>query len=253
LSALLRFCALPLAAVLCFLLFLHLGFPYDRLAGPVAQRLGQATGMQIQIGALEPRLSLGGPGLDAMAVTATPLGGRPIRLERAFLRPAWSSAWLHGDPALHLDLTGVELASLPLAAALPGSSLEGRAEIGLDLVLAGEGSQGRSRFDARDGSLGLPGLPMPLPFTRFEGELRYGGESLVEIEDASLTGPLISLLLKGRLGRGATALSSPLQLDLEYTAQPELQAPLAAAGIALSPDGKGKLQITGTPGSPEIR
>jgi hypothetical protein len=253
LSALLRFVALPLAAGLCFLLFLHLGFPYHRLAGPVAQQLGQATGMQIQIGELAPRLSLGGPGLDALAVTATPLGGSPIRLERVFLRPAWSPAWLLGDPALHLDLTGVELASLPLAAALPGASLEGRAEIGLDLVLAGESSRGSSRFDARDGSLGLPGLPMPLPFTRFEGELRYGGESLLEIEDAALTGPLVSLQLEGRLGRGATLETSPLQLDLEYTAQPDLQAPLAAAGITLAPDGKGKLQITGTPSSPEIR
>jgi hypothetical protein len=253
LSALVRFVALPLAAALCFLLFLHLGFPYDRLAGPVAQRIGQATGMQVQIGELAPRLSLGGPGLDALGITATPPGGRPIRLERAFLRPAWSAAWLHGDPALHLDLTGVELASLPLAAALPGSSLEGQAQIGLDWVVSDESSQGRSRFDARDGSLGLPGLPMPLPFTRFQGELRYGGESLVEIEDATLTGPLVSLQLEGRLGRGASVETSPLQLDLEYSAQPELKAPLAAAGIQLAPDGKGKLQITGTPTRPEIR
>jgi hypothetical protein len=94
---------------------------------------------------------------------------------------------------------------------------------------------------------------MPLPFTRFEGELRYGGESLLEIEDATLTGPLVSLQLEGRLGRGASVETSPLQLDLEYTAQPELKAPLAAAGIQLAPDGKGKLQITGTPTSPEIR
>ena len=41
--------------------------------------------------------------------------------------------------------------------------------------------------------------------------------------------------------------------DLEITAQPALRAPLEAAGIALAPDGKGKLQLTGTPASPEIR
>ena len=248
-----RFVAIPFAGGLCFLLFLHLGFPYDRLAGRVAELLGRATQSQIRITELAPRLSLSGPGLDAVGVTATPRTGTRIELERAFLRPAWSASWLRGHPALHLDLTGVELAGLPLAAALPGASLRGQADIGLDLVLAQEGSEGSSRFDARDGSLELPGLPMPLPFTSFAGELRFGGESLVELGSATLTGPLVSVLASGTLGRGASVATSPLLLDLEITAQPDLRAPLQAAGIALDPDGKRKLQLTGTPGSPEIR
>jgi hypothetical protein len=248
-----RFIAIPLAAVACFLLFLHLGFPYDRLGGRLEEQLEHATQYEIRIAELAPGLSLRGPGLNAIGVTAIPPDGSPIQLGDAFLRPAWSTAWLRGTPALHLDLMGVELAVLPLAAALPGASLQGQARIGLDLVLDAESSEGRTWFDARDGTLGLPGLPFGLTFTRFEGELRYGGESLVEIENATLTGPQVTLLLKGTLGRGATALSSPLQLDLEFTAQPELQAPLAAAGIALSEGGQGRLQITGTPASPEIR
>jgi hypothetical protein len=253
LPVLLRFFAIPLAAVSCFLLFLHLGFPYDRLAGRIAEQLGRATQSEIRILELAPRLSLRGPGLDAIGVTAIPRTGSPIQLERAFLRPAWSAAWLRGAPALHLDLTGVELAALPLASALPGVSLRGQAEIGLDLVLGGEAPEGSSRFDARDGSLELPGLPVPLPFTRFEGELRYGGESLVELENATLSGPLVSLLASGTLGRGASVETSPLLLDLEITAQPDLRAPLEAAGITLAPDGTRKLQLTGTPASPEIR
>ena len=253
LPVLLRFVAIPLACGLCFLLFLHLGFPYDRLAGRVEEQLGRATQSQIRITELAPRLSLRGPGLAAVGVTATPRTGTRIELERAFLRPAWSTSWLRGDPALHVDLTGVELAGLPLAAALPGASLRGQADIGLDLVLGQEGSEGTSRFNARDGSFELPGLPLPVPFTSFAGELRYGGESLVELGSATLTGPLVSVLASGKLGRGASVGTSPLLLDLEITAQPALRAPLQAAGIALAPDGTRKLQLTGTPGSPEIR
>ncbi len=253
LPVLLRFCAIPLAAGSCFLFFLHLGFPYHRLADRIAERLGRATQSEVRIAELAPRFSLRGPGLAAVGVTAIPRAGSRIQLERAFLRPAWSAAWLRGDLALHLDLTGVELATLPLAAALPGASMRGEAEIGLDLVLGQESSEGSSRFDARDGSLELPGLPVPLPFTRFAGELRYGGESLVELENATLSGPLVSLLASGKLGRGASVETSPLLLDLEIAAQPGLRAPLEAAGIALAPDGKRKLQVTGTPARPEIR
>jgi hypothetical protein len=253
LRTLLRFVAIALAAGLCFLLFLHLGFPYQRLAGPVAARLGSATASEVRIARLAPRLSLRGPGLHAQDVTATPHGGRPIQLEGVFLRPAWSTAWLRGNPALHVELGGVELAELPLAAALPGVSLSGRAEIGLDLV-AGEPTS-QASFDARDGSLALPGLPLALPFTSFEGELRYDGEgeSLLEVEAASLTGPLVSLELSGTVGRGASLETSPLQFELEISAQPELRGTLQAAGIALSPEGKGKLQLTGTPSRPELR
>jgi hypothetical protein len=253
LPAFLRFVAIPLAGAGLFLLFLHLGFPYDRLAGRLTERLGRATESQIRIAELAPRLSLLGPGLQASGVTAITRGGARIDLERAFLRPAWSVSWLRGSPALHLDLTGVDLATLPLAAALPGTSLRGQADIGLDFVIGEQGPQGSSRFRARDGSLGIPAVPLPVPFTSFEGELRYGGESLVELGSATLTGPLISALASGTLGRGASVESSPLQLDLEITAQPDLQAPLRAAGIELGPDGKKKLQLTGTPGRPVIR
>jgi hypothetical protein len=249
----LRFVAIPLAGALLFLLFLHLGFPYDRLAGRLAEQLGQTTRTQVRFGELKPRLSLRGPGLEAVGVTATPAEGAPIQIERAFLRPAWSLAWLRLRPALHIDLTGVDLASLPLAAALPQSSLQGQADLRLELVLGGEAPQAGGRFSARDGSLGLPGLPAPVPFTSFAGELAYGGENLLELADATLEGPLVSVLAGGSLGRGASLASSPLQLDLEITAQPGLQAPLQAAGIQLGPEGRKKLHLTGTPSRPEIR
>jgi hypothetical protein len=253
LPAFLRFGAIPLAGALLFLLFLHLGFPYDRLAGRLADRLGRAAGSEVRITQLTPRLSLRGPGLEAAGVTVTPRTGLRIAIERAFFRPAWSVSWLRGDPALHVDLAGVDLAGLPLAAAFPGASLRGLAEIRLDFSHGEQGPDVSSRFDARDGALGLPGLAVPLPFTSFEGELRYGGESLLELASATLTGPLISVLASGKLGRGASFETSPLLLDLEISAQPGMQAPLQTAGLTLDPDGRKKLQLTGTPERPEIR
>ena len=252
LPAFLRFVVIPFAGGLCFLLFLHLGFPYDRLAERVAERLGRATQSQIRITELAPRLSLRGPGLDALGVTAIPGAGNRIELERAFLRPAWSLSWLRFRPAWHVDLLGVELANLPLAAVLPGVSLQGQAEIRVDFVPGEDGGEGTSRFSASDGSLGVRGLP-PAPFTSLEGELRHGGENLLELASLALEGPLISVLASGTLGRGASPETSPLLLDLEITAQPGMQAPLQAVGIQLGPDGRRQLKVTGTPGSPEIR
>ena len=271
----LRLVALPLAGVLLFLLFLHLGFPYDRLAGLVAAQLGRATQSQIQIAELAPRLSLGGPGLSATGVTAVTRAGSRIEFERAFLRPAWSLAWLRGNPAVYLDvvgslgeaqgvatlripgfhgqLRGIELANLPLAAALPGASLRGLADLTLDLELAETGPEGSTRFEARDGALGLPGLPVPVPFTSLVGELRLGGDNLAELTNGVLEGPLVSARASGTLGRAAQVEAAELKLDLDLTVQPGLRAPLQAAGITLAPDGTAKLQVSGTPGRPQVR
>ena len=275
LPVLLRLVAIPLAGALLFLLFLHLGFPYARLGGLVAAQLGRATQSQIQIAELAPRLSLGGPGLAATGVTAVTRTGARIEFERAFLRPAWSLAWLRGNPAVYLDvvgtlgeaqgvatlripgfhgqLRGIELAQLPLAAALPGGSLSGLADLNLDLEVGETGPEGSSGFEARNGALGLPGLPVQLPFTSLVGELRFGGDHLAELANGVLEGPLVSARMSGTLGRAARVEAAELKLDLDLTAQPGLRAPLQAAGITLAPDGTAKLQVTGTPGRPQIR
>ena len=82
---------------------------------------------------------------------------------------------------------------------------------------------------------------MPLPFTRFEGELALRRREPARDRELDPDGPLVSLALERKARpRRQPSQTSPLQLDLEYTAQPELQAPLAAAGITLAPDGKGE-------------
>jgi type II secretion system protein N len=275
LPALLRLVVIPLAGLLLFLFFLHLGFPYARLGDRVASQLGRLTQSQIQIGELSPRLSLAGPGLAASDVTAVTRTGARIEFERAFLRPAWSLAWLHGNPAVYLDVAGtlgeaqgvatlripgfhghvrgIELAHLPLSATLPGSSLHGLADLDLDLEVGEAGPEGTSGFAVKSGQLGLPGLPIQVPFTSLVGELRFGGANLAELSSLVLEGPLVSARASGTLGHAARFEGAELKLALDLTAQPGLRAPLQAAGIALAADGTAKIQVTGTPGRPQIR
>lgn len=275
LPVLLRFVAIPSAGALLFLLFLHLGFPYERLAARAAARLGQATQSQIEIGSLAAGFSLAGPGLAASNVTAVTRTGSILQLERVFLRPAWSLAWLRANPAVYVDAVGdfgeaqgvatlraagfhgrlrrVELAQLPVLAELPGAVLSGLADLDLDLESSEAGPEGSGAFEVRDGMLGVPGLPVPLPFSSLVGELRFGGENLAELSDLVLEGPLVSLRANGTLGHAASVAAAALQLHLELTAQPDARAPLQAAGIALAADGTTQLEITGTPGRPQIR
>ena len=275
LPVLLRLVALPLAALLLFGLFLHLGFPYDRLAATLATQLSRATQTQIRIGGLVPKLSLAGPGLEASDVTAITRDGAQVQLERAFVRPAWSLAWLRANPALFLDLagsfgeargvatlrvpgfhgklTGIALESLPLASVLPGSSLRGVAELDLDLELGAAGPEGSSDFQAVNGELALPSLPMPVPFTSLAGNLVLGGEQLAELSNFALEGPLVSARANGTLGRAEPIETGELKLVLDLTAQPALRAPLQAAGIALSAEGSARFEVSGTPARPQIR
>ena len=54
---------------------------------------------------VSPHLGLRGLGLAARDVHALPEGGPEVALQKLVLRPAWSSSWLTGTPALHIDLT----------------------------------------------------------------------------------------------------------------------------------------------------
>jgi type II secretion system protein N len=270
-----RFVAIPLAGVLLFLCFLHLGFPYDRIADRLAARLGEATRSQVRIQAVSSGLSLAGPGLEATGVTFIGNDGARFDLERVFLRPAWSLAWLRGDPAVHVDATSllgaaqgvatlrrpgftgrllaIDLARLPLAAVYPGTTLRGEAELELDLAQGDAGPEGSARITARDGVFSLPALPGPLPFTSFEAQLRFGGESFAQLSDATFTGPLLSARASGSLARAERPFEAPLALELELSPQPALRHALQTAGISLGPDGKAKLQVAGTPAHPTIR
>jgi type II secretion system protein N len=275
LPGLLRFVAIPLAGLLLFLFFLHQGFPYDRLAGAVAARAARATGSEIRMTGTTPRFSLAGPGLETTGATVVTQSGARIEIERLLVRPAWSFAWLRLNPAVYVDATGtfgaaqgvvtlrvpgfhgtlrgIELANLPLATALPGMLLRGQADLDVDLELGDAGPEGTSRFTAARGMLGFDSMPMQVPFTSFSGDLRFGDDQLAALSGASLEGPMISATGSGTLGHAERALDAPLALDLAITASAGMRPHLQAAGIQLGKDGKGKLQVTGTPAQPMLR
>ncbi len=96
-------------------------------------------------------------------------------------------------------------------------------------------------------------MPVQVPFTSLVGELQLGGDNLAELSDLVLEGPLLSARAKGTLGHAAHVEAAELKLELDLTVQPGLRAPLQAAGIALAADGTAKLQVSGTPGRPQIR
>ncbi|MEE9609085.1 MAG: type II secretion system protein GspN [Myxococcota bacterium] len=261
------------AGFLLVAFFIYLGFPYDRLADVVAAEASQSTPIQLRIAGMGPRLGLAGPGIELTGVRAT-WEGETLMLDYARLRPAWSLAWLRGQPVVHAEVAGpmgdgwgtvgtdgrwkadlrdVDLARMPLGRLWPGSDLTGRADASLDLRRVEEGVQGALTFEARDGSLAAPGLPVAIPYDRLSGELEIGGDALVSVKAFQLEGPLVSAELSGSIGRARSFQAAPLRLQLRLTADPSLRAPLEQAGLRIGRDGSARLHISGTPSRPLVR
>ena len=272
---LLRSVGIPVAGILLVLFFVYLGFPYDTLAGRIATEAGRALGARVDIQEVGPRLSLAGPGFEVRGVRVVWPGSSPLQLQRAAVRPAWSLAWLQGDPALYAELEspagaaegvwrasggwdgelrGLDLSALPVERFVPGLAPQGRLEARVDLRWNESGPEGRLAFEASEGSLLLPNMPMPLPYESCSGELVFGNESLVSVESFSLEGPLLAAQGTGRIGQAPSFGSAPLQLELQLTAkQPAVQSMLRSAGIQIDSSGSGSIRVTGTPSAPQLR
>jgi len=189
-----------LAAALLTGFFCYLRFPYDRLAEAITGRL-DPMGVHVEITNLGPSLQLGGLGWVAEGVQITRLDGTRIQLDRVRVRPGWSLSWLMLRPALHIDLESplgavdgnfvvwgppgfhgtlrdVNLGELrTLGLNLGGASVEGKAQLDLDLAFAAEGPQGPVHVDAKEGVVSHPGLPMAIPYEQLQGDLQFGGEN----------------------------------------------------------------------------
>ena len=94
----------PIAGVLLPTLFVFLGFPYDLFAPRLARQLSSATGSEIVIESIEPRITMAGPGMAARNVFVLRPDGASLSFDPLFVRPAWSTSWLRGDPSIHIDL-----------------------------------------------------------------------------------------------------------------------------------------------------
>jgi len=264
------------AGLFLIFFFMYLRFPYDRLAEVIETRVGNATGLRLELFDLGPSLQLLGPGIGARDVRVTRSDGAVLTFERARLRPAWSLSWLLGDPALHLalegepgaadgtltlgaaprwsgDLIDLDLDLIAADAVAPGTTLAGRADATVDIALAESGPEGTLRLFAREGSLEHPALPMVVPFDAIEGEVVLGGEHRVEIVSLELQSPLVSGSLAGTLGHSATPETAPLRLEGSFTVSGSIRGALNAQGVGIGNSGVVEFVVMGTPAAPIVR
>lgn len=272
----LRRAGLAAAALVLTAFFFVMSFPWDRLGDATAARVGQLLGADVAVAHLSTSwLPL--PGFRASGVRMHWPDGRSLELEQASVRPAFSTAWLRGRPALFVSLAaplgtargtllpagppafagrlGVPaLARLPLTMLVPELSLDGRADADVDLRLLPDGPRGEARFEAHDGSLALPGLPVALPYTTLRGELGFTDAASVEVRSLSLEGPMLAADAKGSVGRAPIPQLAPLDLELHVQVRDaSLRPALAGAGLRFGPDGAATLHLRGTPQRPLLQ
>ncbi len=267
----------PLLALALIATFMVMRFPYPLLRDFLVEEVRGATGVDLAIQELGPSFGLGGPAVRATNVRATWLSGESVELDHLKLRPAWSLAWLRGNPAIHADFAGplgaasgtltmgdapgwdgdleqVDAGRLPLATFFDGASLEGRVDADVDLAVpAGAAPEGSVTFEASEGSLALPGFPMALPYEQLRGDLVFGGETYLQVNSLELQGPLISGTATGTVGNARRFDSAPIRIEAELSAQPAMRAALQGAGIRIGRDGKAQVSISGTPANPVMR
>jgi len=266
----------PLAGIFLVSLFIYLGFPYDKLADRIKAETRRTGAARIDFQDVGPSLHLAGPGIEATGVRATLSNGETFRLERAMLRPAWSLAWFRGAPAVyaeieseagnaagtvilgdaggyHGDLERVEIGKLPLAHFEQMGTLDGLLDASVDISLGEQGPEGSVTFEARDGSIGLAGFPIELPFETLSGELIFGEDAYVAVKRLVLEGPMLSAGVAGSVLQAASFSEAPLDLEIEIEAKPAISAEIRRAGIRIGRNGKAKTRITGTVAKPSVR
>ncbi len=268
---------IPVGAVLLTLFFVLIGFPYDRIRDLVASQASQALQAQVRIGSLGPAFSLLGPGVEAQAVDIDLPDGRRIAVSEARLRPAWSFSWLRGRPALHIDLTAtegraigtltlgaepgfdgtleqVDLAKLPLSAALSGLSVDGIASGEIDLRQTPAGPRGSIDLEAANGSIAVPGMPIALPFERLTAKTQLTDEHLAENLAVDLQGPMLTAQIDGNIGQSPILMNAPLELAVKMVVVDDSLRPmLAGTGIRFAQNGSAEMRLLGTAGLPVLR
>jgi type II secretion system protein N len=266
----------PIAGLLLIVVFVFLRFPYDEFAAPLGQRLGEATGSEVVIGGIEPRITIGGPGIAARDVRIVRPDGRWIEIDPLRIRPAWSTAWLNGDPALKIDVDStvgrssgmlvlgdppawvgevedVDLARLPLGSA-GGVAVSGLLVAAADLALGPGVPTGPLSFDAHTGEIAHPALPIVIDYDRASGDLTLGADPIVEVRALEIDGPVLHASASGnvRIGRGPGDEQLDLEIEVEIK-DPAMRAMLQGLGVRLDGRGRAKFALGGTLASPRPR
>jgi type II secretion system protein N len=271
-----RIAALAVAALALTALLMVLRFPYDRVAGSLAQQIEQQTGSRVTFGAFGLSLVRWGPGFAANGVEVVSADGTRLSFDRIGVRPALSFSWLRGDPALATemesprgDVSGVmtfggspgftgrmhdlDLEQLPQQRTGAALQLKGRADADIDVVMRDDGPEGSVEFEARDGLLTHPELPLPMPFSKLTGEIDLGGQHFAEIRSFALESPLASGHASGTIGKAAAFANAPLDLALEFTVSGAIQGSLRAQGVSVGNSGEIRVAVSGTPTRPVVR
>jgi type II secretion system protein N len=265
----------PVAAIVLIAVFVFLRFPYDEFAVPLGQQLSAMTGSDVTIGGIDPRLTIGGPGVAARNVRITTPDGRWIEIDPLRIRPAWSTAWLRGDPALKVELESgvgrsegllvlgdsaawrgevvdVDLARLPLRG--QAIVLAGRLEAAADLLLAPGGPIGPLSFDASAGSIAHPAIPIPLEFERATGDIALGDDPVVHIRSFEIDGPVLFASVSGDVRRGQRRGDEQLDLGVKLEIKdPALVSLLQSFGVRLDARGRAQFDLGGTLSNPRPR
>ena len=269
--------SLALGAIALTALLMVLRFPYDRLALAIAQRVERETGARITFGGpVSLALVRFAPGIAATTVQIARPDGTRFDLDRLGVRPALALAWLRGHPALATEvesvrggasgvvtfgaepgfdgkLKDVDLEQLPQSRIGAPLQLKGRADVDLDIVLREAGPEGDVEFEARDGLLTHPNLPLPIPFQKLTGEIALGGDAWASIRKFELASPLASGHASGAVGRSPQFASAPLRLEIDLTVSGAVQGSLRSQGIMIGNDGQIHLNVAGTPARPVVR
>lgn len=264
------------AGVALTLLFLLIGFPYDRFAGRASDALGAATGTTVRLAHLGPYLSPFGPGVELRGLDAAFPDGARIAIDRARVRPAWALAWLRAAPALRLDVSGpsggvagvatlgsqpgfrgrlasLDLAAVPPSALWPGAALRGTLDADIDLRQLQGRASGRVALQGHAGNLAIPGVPLAIPFDELRASLVLGDDPRVDLESLTLESPLFSARARGRLGAAAELAYARLDLNVEIDARPDFVPALEGLGLSPDPAGHVRLHLTGTPTALQLR
>lgn len=267
---------LVLAGVALTLLFMVLRFPYDRLADRIAMAVEAGTGARVQLGEVSLGIVRWAPGLTADAVRVQMPSGTRLDFDRVGVRPALSFSWLRLDPALATELDAalgsargvitlggaggfrgrlesLSLGELPAEWMSGPLVIEGLADADIDLVRGGAGSEGEVHFEARDGLLQHPEIPLPVPYESIEGEIALGGERMAAIQRLELVSPLARGRITGTVGNAASFDQAPLDLDIELTVSDAIRGSLNAQGVQVGQDGKIRMNVLGTPAKPIVR
>ena len=266
----------PTAALVLITIFVFLNFPFGEFAPALARQLSQSTGGEVLIGDIEPRWTVGGPGMAARDVRVIMPDRTRIDVDPLTIRPAWSTSWLGGDPAFKLtalstlgavegtlelgdvpawrgDFIDIDLGRLPLPPT-EGFAIEGLLTGEADVSLGADGARGPLRFEAVSGRLDHSALPVGIEFDRIRGELILGGLQNVEIQDFEFTGPIIEASGAGTILHQSPQQEPDLDLDVEIEIKnPPLRAMLEGMGLPLGNQGRSRFSVQGTPSQPRLQ